>query len=236
MKFFLCDDQEQMLDFYEEKLLKLAEKHNRELEICRFKSGRELLFHFEDIGDTVDAIYMDINMPEIDGVSVSENLRKDGYSGEIIFLTVSEEHFLPAFDVGAFNYILKEKTTSERFEEIFLKVLDTVDHHNKECILLSSGGAHRKIELADIHYFEVRKRIVTVYYGEETFEFYSTLEKLENQLLGKGFYQVNRAYLVAEHSIKEYTYETLYMNNGDAVPIGRSYQKVARQYFKERFM
>lgn len=236
MKIFLCDDNEQALEFYSEKLHELAKIHNQELDLKTFKSGRELLFHFEDVGDIADAVYLDINMPGIDGVETAERLKQAGFSGELIFLTVSENHFLPAFDVGAFNYIIKKQTTSKRFETIFLKVVELVENRKKECILVSNGGAHRKIELESIHYFEVRKRIVTVHYEDQKFQFFTSMDKLENRLVGKGFYRVNRSYLVAVESIKSTTYNSLQMENGDEVPIGRSYQKEVHKYLKGRVL
>ena len=236
MKIFLCDDNEQTLDFYKEKLLELAKKHKQELEVRKFKSGEELLFKFEDVGDTVDAVFLDIHMPKMNGVEVAEKLREQKFGGEIIFLTVSEEHFLPAFDVRAFNYIVKNQTTNKRFEKIFLKIIDAVTEKDRESILLSGSGAHRKIELDTIHYFEVRKRIVTVYYKNEKFEFFATMEKLENQLRGKGFFKANRAYLVSLNSVKSSTYDILYLKNGHEIPIGRTYRKEVRQYLKDRML
>lgn len=234
MKIFLCDDNVETLAFYEEKLQELAAKHNRILEIQKFKSGEELLFHFEDSGDTIDAIYLDINMPGLDGVEVAEKLREQKYRGEIIFLTVSKKHFLPAFDVRAFNYIIKNQTTNKRFETIFLGIVNLAEDKDRESILLKASGARRKIEVDAIHYFEVRKRIVTIYYRDEQFEFFSTMEKLESELLGKGFFRVNRSYLVALNSVQSSTYDTLLLKNGHEVPIGRTYRKEVRQYLKDR--
>lgn len=233
MKIFLCDDNEQVLKHYGAKLESLAKKHNQVLELKGFKGGEELLFHFEDEWKSVDAVFLDINMPDINGIAVAEKIREYDYSGEIIFLTVSKEHFLPAFDVRAFNYIVKNETTEERFETIFLKVIECVKEKEKEYVLLSGGGEHRKVEISSIHYFEIQRRIITVHYRDKEFEFFSTMDKLENQFYSRGFLRVHRAFLVSVNAIEQANYETLQMRNGDVVPVGRTYQRQVQEYIKE---
>lgn len=232
MKIFLCDDEEKMLKFYSEKLEILANKYDQVLELKQFKNGEELLFHFEDQWKEVDAVFLDINMPNVNGIEVAERMRQYDYSGEIIFLTVSKEHFLPAFDVRAFNYIIKNETTEERFETIFRRIMDGIREKSREYILLSGGGEHRKVELSSIHYFEIQRRIVTVHYKDRVFEFFSTIGKLENQLYGKGFIRVHRAFLVAVNAIESVSYEAMQLRNGDTIPIGRTYQKEIQEFLK----
>lgn len=233
MKIFLCDDEEEALEFYEEELKELATKHSCSLEILKFTNGHEMLFYIDDQWDEIDAIYLDINMPDIDGIAIAEELRNSGFNGEIIFLTVSKEHFLPAFDVRAFNYIVKGESPSERFESIFLEIVRLVNEKEKEFILLSGGGEHRRIEIDDIHYFEIDKRIVTVHYKDQEFEFSSTLGKLENRLYNKGFVRVHRAFLVADNAIQDLDHKTLRLRNGDVIPVGRTYQKEVQDFLKE---
>lgn len=234
MKIFLCDDDERQLEIYTEKLERLASKHNQKVELRCFKNGEEMLFHLEDHLSSVDAIYLDINMPKINGIQVAERIRSLEFVGEIIFLTVSQEHYLSAFDVNAFNYILKGDSDEKRFEDVFLKVVKCVATKEEEYLLLRGGGQSRKVELSSIHYFEIQRRIITVHYQDREFEFFSTLEKLENQLEKKGFIRVHRAFIVAVSAIDSITYESLQMVNGDVIPIGRTYKKSTQEYFKNR--
>lgn len=233
MRIFLCDDEKEELAIYAKKLKELAAKHYQPLELKRFNSGDELLFHIAGAKEDVDAIYLDINMPNHTGIKVAERLKKMEFGGEIVFLTVSKQHFLPAFDVGAFNYIVKGETTDERFESIFLKIVNLAEEKKTEYILLTGGGEHRKIEIKSIHYFEIQRRIVTVYYKDKKFKFFATMDKLENQLYDKGFVRIHRAFLVALGSIEAVTYETLRMSNGNIVPIGRTYQKQVQDFLKD---
>lgn len=233
MRVFLCDDKKEELELYTKKLEELAKKYEQNLELKQFSSGEELLFYLEGTSQRADAIYLDINMPNYTGIRVAEKMQEAEFGGEIIFLTVSKQHFIPAFDVGAFNYIIKGETTDERFEEVFRKIMNLIDEKQTEYILLTGGGEHRKIELSSIHYFEIQRRIVTAHYKDKEFEFFSTMEKLENQLYNKGFVRVHRAYLVATAAIAVASYDNLKLRNGDEVPIGRTYQKQTQEYLKK---
>lgn len=233
MKFYICDDNEKELSYYTKKLSSLAKKFNVELEIKTFSDGEKMLFQMEDELDEVDAIYLDINMPTIDGISVANCVQKMGYKGEIIFLTVSEKHFLQAFDLGAFNYIVKTDSDDERFELIFLRVTTLIKNKSREYIVLVGGGEHKKVDISEIDYFEVDDRIVTMYTDYDEFSFPSTIGKIENYLHGKGFIRVHRGILVSLRAIKSFDYREIVLQNDKIIPIGRTYQAIVNKELKE---
>lgn len=223
MKIILCDDNARYREYYIGKLEFLAKKHDVNVEFITFKSGKELLFHVEN---TVlnDIIFLDIKMAEIDGIETARKLREYGYWGEIIFLTVSKEHFLSAFDVRAFHYIVKEETSDKKIEEIFLNAVKTAEEKRQESIILTAGGEYRNIRLQDIRYFEIVKRIITVHYDQDkSFAFFSTMGKLENRLIGKDFVRVHRSFIVSCTYIEKIAYKELQLRDGTKIPIGRAY-------------
>lgn len=234
MRIYLCDDNEQELEFYTEQIQMTAAKHNQPLDLSSFKNGEELLFQLEDEWESVDAIYLDIYIPSLDGITIAEKLRTSKFKGEVIFLTRSKKHFLPAFDVGAFNYIIKNETTQERFEMIFLRIAELCAAKEEEYMLVRGGGELRKITINSINYFEIQNRIVTVHYQDAQFQFISTMERIQNQLYKKPFIRIHRAILVALRAIETISYDTLKLKNGETLPIGRTYQKPVQDYLKSR--
>jgi len=224
MKIILCDDDDRQRGYYSEKLKFFAQKHNIDVEFNLFESGKELLFHIENQTVFYDMIFLDICMTETDGIKTAEKLREYGYLGEIIFLTVSKDHFLPAFDVRAFHYIIKEVTSDEKIEKIFLKAAKAVEEKEQESIILTAGGEYRNILLKDIVYFEIVKRIITVHYKyEKSFTFFSSLGKLENQLIGKGLIRVHRAFVVSLAYIENVSSKEILLRDGTRIPVGRTY-------------
>ena len=224
MNFFLCDDDASIQAVYTNEIHKLCKKHNLLPEIHCFSNGQQLLFAFDESVFPIDVIFLDINMPGIDGIAVAEKLREHGCKSEIVFLTVSEKHFLSAFDVGASNYLVKNDTTDPRFERVFLKVINAAREKEKEYALFTCGGEHRSIAIQDIKYFEVLHRIVTIHYGDnESFEIFATLGKLENELCARGFVRSYRSYLVSVAHIEKLEHKELQIRNGPKIPVSRAF-------------
>lgn len=233
MRVAICDDEANILTEYQAVLAAITEKHAIPASIELFRSGKELMFALEDTDDPIDLLFLDINMPEINGVDVARWVRRQELPCEIIFLTVSSSHMLSAFDVGAFHYILKGATERDRFEEICLKAFDKVGRKKQEIITVSCAGENRRIPLRDILFFEVQNYIIIVHYADTSFEFYSTLSKIENTLLGRGFARTHRSYLINLRRVHTLMRQELELDNGARVPVGRKYAEELKKLLQE---
>jgi len=235
MKVYLCDDNEKVIAFYGEKLKFLCKKHNIDFEFFPYMDSEKMLFDFETEKVLGGVVFLDIQMPKMDGLTLARKLRDLGCHNEIIFLTLSKEHFLAAFDVGAFNYIIKGETSDRRFEEIFLSAVKSAHAQEQEYVVFTAAGEHRTVALQSISHFEVMQRIITVYYGKEQFRFFSSLQRLEAQLYGKHFIRVHRSYMVSVPKIQALTYTELKLNNGVVLPVGRKYYPVIKSAMEQYF-
>lgn len=230
MRIALCDDHKENIMSYAEVLARICRKHRIELEIDPYISGNQMLFELEDEKKHPDLIYLDVNMPGYDGFSTARQLRAQGYESEIIFLTSSggADSILQAFDVSAFHYIVKDETSGERFEEIFLQVYERCQKKSKETLVFSCAGETRKVFVDEINYFEAQDHYITVYYGKESFEFYSTFGKIENMLHGHGFLRTHRSFIVAKGKIVQINRNQIELQTGETVPVGRAYVKTVK--------
>ncbi len=228
MKIAICDDEMQDLSEYRKRIAGILEKNKIVAKIELFQSAKELMFAMEDEAEEIDVLFLDINMPEMSGVEVAHWIREKKLTCEIIFLTVSREHMLSAFDVGALHYVVKGLMDGAKLEEICLKAVEKVSTRNKEVITVSCAGESRRIPIEDILYFEVQNYIIIVYYGDTKFEFYSTLGKIENQLLSRGFVRTHRSYLVNLQQVRAVMRQELELTNGEKVPVGRKYAEEVR--------
>lgn len=224
MLIAICDDNKKEQEGCKRRLEQLASKHQIDVEFALYQSGEELLFHLEDARNQPDIIYLDMKMDGMQGDEVAEQLRKRGCISEIVFFTVSKDFYPRAFDVKALHYIVKGETTAEKFKDIFLRAAETVKERQTEYIMCTGAGEFRNIEIKKIRYFEVTKRIVTVYYGEkESFSFYSTIGKIELRLSDYGFIRIHRAFLVARSRIQTITFKEVVLDSQEVLPVGRSY-------------
>lgn len=230
MLIAICDDNLQEQEECKQSLEKLASDHRTDVEFALYHTGEELLFHLEDARNQPDIIYLDMKMNGMQGDEVAELLRERGCVSEIVFFTVSKEYYPRAFDVKALHYIVKGETTEEKFNDIFLRAAEAVREKQTEYILCTGAGEFRNIEIKKVRYFEVTKRIVTVYYGQdESFSFYSTISKIELRLRKYGFIRIHRGYLVAIPRIQTITFKEVFLDSGEILPVGRSYYADLKQ-------
>ena len=231
LRAVLCEDNEIQRMFYMALCDEISKKHKVDIDIKVYESGNDLLFDLEDpkFHSMLDLLFLDIHMPGINGVETARAAREIGFGGVIVFITSSTDHYTDAFDVGAFHYILKGKHDGYRFEDVFLKAVRQAESLRQEVVVLSFGNELRQIEIKKIEYFEILNKVVTVYYGNETFEFISTLERIETQLSDKEFCRIHRSYLVSLFHIKSISYSNVTMLNGTVLPVGRKYYPVLKK-------
>jgi len=191
------------------------------IEVVNTADVGDRYFNAVDFAD-MDIIYLGINK-EFNGIRIAQSIRRAGINAEIVFYTRFADAVFSAFDVEALHYLVSGKISSSKFDEVFRKAVSRAESRTQASIVLSCAGEQRRIIISQIYYFEVINRIVTVHYQGGSFEFYSTLRKLEDSLVKRGFVRVHRAFLVAERFITAFNREEITLNNGVKIPVGGKY-------------
>ncbi len=225
MNIAICDDRKAHLEKGCEIIRRAAAQNGIPVKIDSFTSGENLLYSVHDDCSQFDIIFLDINMPQIKGTELARQLMEQEPGIPVVFFTVSKDHCLEAFDVGAFNYVLKNEAAYERIESILLRIHQKLEEENEDFIILVSCGEKVIVPIRQIRYFESQTRIMTIYYGEKSFEFYSRMKVLEEELYGKGFLRIHRSYLVAISEIKSFNMRSITLNDGTELPVGSTYAK-----------
>ncbi len=223
MNIFICDDNAEQSSLCKQAISRLAHRHNVHAKIKAFPSGEALLFEAEDAYATLDLVYLDIHMPGLNGMDTAKRLREIGFLGDIVFFSVSPDFAIAGYDVSALHYVVKDKTSDEKFEEIFLRACERKQRRESEVLVLTCAGESRCIPVEDIRYFEIQQRIVTVVYANERFEFYSTMMRLEEQLFNRGFVRTHKSFLVSKRFIRSIDSTRVLLDTGEELPVGKRY-------------
>ncbi|MBR1770798.1 MAG: response regulator transcription factor, partial [Lachnospiraceae bacterium] len=110
MRVAICDDEKTICEL----LRKLLQKEDSGAEVCFFYSAEELLAAAEDY----QLLFLDIQMPGLNGIETARELRKRNEDICIIFVTAVKEYVFEAFDVAAFHYLLKP-VDEEKFAQVY---------------------------------------------------------------------------------------------------------------------
>jgi DNA-binding LytR/AlgR family response regulator len=237
LRVALCDDVEKERAFFYDMCKLIKERNDIEIRLKEYVSGDSLLYDLEDLRllHSVDIILLDIKMPGKNGIEVASDLRKRGYQGAIIFITKSKEKWRGAFDVNALNYIVKDEEGLEsRFAKVFMIAYEEALKKRDETLLFSSLGEVRKIGIRSISHFKITDHLVTVYYDEETFEFISSLSKIEEQLFGnEDFYRISRNCIVSISHIYRLEEKSVTMLTGTVIPVSSRKMKGLKEAIKK---
>ena len=153
-----------------------------------------------------DVIFLDINMPEANGLQLAEALRHLKFPPAVVFVTAYSEFALEAFKVNAIDYLVKPVET-DRLAQAIARVRDSVALHmqaqKSERISVEKGGKKILIAIEKIRF--VMARDDYAYLQTDTDRYFSTvsLAQLEKRLEGHGFFRVHRGYLVNLAMVEE---------------------------------
>lgn len=217
MKVIICDDEKQICDLMRGKLISYSVNNDLDLYVEVFPSGEALL---EKFPEDADIIFLDIEMSGKNGMETAEEIRKKNSQVHIVFLTVYEEYVFESFKVGAFRYLLKPLKDEEFLEtmDALKERIDSPDNY----LMLRFHKEYFRILYEDILYIEVVDHKVWIHCEKDTYQWRGTLEKLREELDGKGFYQIHRSYLIHVKKIRKYNSQKVWFANGMEVPISKN--------------
>lgn len=247
MHIAICDDEAYIRTY----IRTLIEKQSVDYRITEFSSGKELLqFQEENAELGIDILFLDIMLKDIDGMTVAKQLRKKMESQQkavwgslplLIFVTGSQAYMQSAFEVNAFQYIVKPIQESE-FERIFAQavreyqcLLQSNSLQPKE-IMVKSKNRMRKVPAEQVYYIESSNRKVILCLKDEKIEYYDKIGELEQELQ-PDFFRIHKGYLVHMKYVEGYDRTEVRMKNGDNLLISKykyhDFVKAYMQYITE---
>lgn len=231
MNILICDDMENEAA----ELAAVLNKSGFDVAVTVFQNARDVLGYIRS-GAAVDVCFLDIIMPDMNGIALAEKLRADGYAGEIVFLTTSNDYAHQAFNVKAFHYLLKPPT-----KEGIAAVLNDLENARKsadrERLSVKTPGVVRFILFRDVSHVEVIDHTVYIRLinGAEV-SVYTKFSEIARQLLkDRRFVQCHRSYIVNMSDIGTYTDAEITMQGGAKIPISRGYADVKDELLQWMF-
>jgi two-component system LytT family response regulator len=188
-----------------------------------------------------DLLFLDIQMPKIDGFDVVELLGKD--TPLVVFVTAYDEYAIKAFEAHALDYLLKPtsierlKKTLERAKEELLLLKNNpyekfVEERRRDAyplsrILIRDGTHVHIVPVNDILYLEAQDDYVCIYTAKESFLKNERLSNFEDALDSQQFCRIHRSYIInisCLNKIEPYTKDSrlAIMKNGRNLPISRA--------------
>lgn len=181
--------------------------------------------------DSIDIVFLDINMPEVSGLSLARSISKET---KVIFTTAYREFAVEGFDLQAVDYLLKP-ISFDRFLKAVQKYFDLYpsnkvttsvqsENHYEDSFFVRSDRKMVKIELDAIQYIESLGDYVKIHLDDNSVVTRETMSNIESKLPAHKFIRTHRSFIVSMKSIKGYTNEYIELSK-KAIPISRSYKE-----------
>ena len=236
MKAIIVED-----EFLAREELKYFIKNYSSIEIVdEFEDGIDVLKFIQK--NEVDIIFLDINIPSLDGVLLAKNISKFSRKPYIVFITAYKEHAVEAFEIEAFDYILKPYHESRIIS--MLKKLEITHNHEKDNLHRNSITNKMNlwknekiivVDLDDIYYCIAKERVTYVFTKDEEYSVGISITEFYNSLPKDRFFRCHRSYIVNITKIKEIipwfnnTYNLKLQGINYEVPVSRSNLKEFKQ-------
>lgn len=224
----VCDDEVIECCNMTKKIKEVLEELKIPCIVRQFHSGRELL----QASESFDIVFLDIIMRDLDGMKTAEFFREKVSDNILIFVSSSREYVFEAYDVEAFQYLLKP-VDDRKLKNVLQKAVLKTQSRSQEFIIVSRERQKKKLFLDDIYYFEIKGRVVDVHGKEGIFTYYEQIGQLENQLRDKGFFRCHKSYLVNLKHADGYSRQKVILDNGENIVIAkRRYEEFCQEVLK----
>lgn len=179
----------------------------------------------------IDVIFLDINMPEISGLSFAKSINKNI---QIIFTTAYREYAVDGFDLKAVDYLLKPISFERLLQAVNKFLNENISVHaelkeeltsvKSDFIFVRSDRKMVKINFSDINYIESLGDYLKIHLQNKTIVTRETISNMEAKLPKNYFIRVHRSFILSIAKIESFTNEFVEVNK-KAIPISRSYKK-----------
>ena len=192
--------------------------------VFEFASAEQFWFEYEEKSN-YDILLLDVEMGEMDGVTLAKKLRKVNETVQIVFITGYSDYISEGYEVAALHYLMKP-VKQEKLFEVLNRAAEKVQK-NERMLLLENGGELFRIPLYQIRYVDVQHNYVTVHAKEEV-TVKRTLGEIESSL-DESFFRVGRSAIVNLSCISRVTKTDIVLQDGTLLPLPRgAYEKVNR--------
>lgn len=244
MKAVIVDNEENAANYLKDCLTEISDM---EIEKVFFDSVEALLYLTKN---PCDVVFLDIEMPTINGIYIAEELSQIYPGIKICFITAYQQFAVKAFELNAIDYVLKP-FTKERLKLVLSKIgslneesysiLGQIDLAANLQLDVICGYDDEDINLLsyhEIYYMEAEGKNLWIHTKEKKFRGNKSLNFYEEKLKKNSFFRTHKSILVNMEKLRKlrprinYTYDILFHDINDVVPISRSKVKELKRYLE----
>ena len=215
-KLAICDDESTVIEYVSSIVTDWASEYHYDIQLRIFSSAESFLFSYEDEND-YDILLLDVEMGQMDGVSLAKSIRKNNDTVQIVFITGYSDYIAEGYEVSALHYLMKP-VKKEKLFEVLNRATEKLEK-NERMLTLSHSGEMVRIPLHEIAYIDVNGNYITLH-GKKDYTIKKTLGEIQKEL-DERFYKVGRSCIVNLNMVQRITKTDCYLSDGSILPLPR---------------
>ena len=209
MKIAIVEDNPASAEKLRGYLRQYGEENQKEFDITLFGDAVSFLDRYSPF----DMVFMDIELPGMDGMEAARRLREVDRQAILLFVTNMARFAVKGYEVDAMDYLVKLRRALARWEQ------------TSETILVSQPNGFQRLLLREIRYLEVSSHKLIYHTTAGPVSGAGTLVEAEEKLHSKGFLRCNKCYLVNYKHVVSVQGSDLVLTGGERLLISRPRKK-----------
>lgn len=220
MKVAFVDDDERFVNIQKEYLVRAAQEIGTSCEVSTFSDGLDFLEHYS-VG--FDILFLDVEMPHLDGLETARRVRQMDQKVCIIFMTNMARYAIHGYEVDAVDFVVKP-VGYFTFLEKFKKAVRFCSLRQDRSLMLSQDDQLVRISFPSIYYLEKEKNYLVYHTEWGEFRERGTMVDKEAVFNGCGFFKCTSGCLVNLRHVKKLSADTVWVGNM-TLPVSRQQRK-----------
>ncbi len=213
MKLLLCDDEQQYIDELKIHIEEFMKSRSISFEIYTFNNPQSVVE--SDI--VYQLAFLDIQMNELDGISLAKILKERNNKIVIFFVTSYNIYQDDAMDLRAFRFFEKPYNVDRLYSGLE-KAMEYIDESYID-FYIYTNNEHKKILTNDVIYVERGNRQVTLVTTKGNYTTRETFDEWCEILQNSFFYKVHKSFIINLHYVTSYKYSEVFIQNNIRIPI-----------------
>lgn len=229
----ICDDEKIFRDELKSFLVKYKLENHLCIDICQFSNGQELLNSHE----IFDMVFLDYQMPELDGMDVARSLRSKNIICNIVFVTNYPQFVLESFEVQPYRFFVKPL-----LEKQLISLMNTFIAQQKllSPIIVINDNEQKVISAKDIMYLEGDGKYCTIRTATDTYHSSKTLAQVHALLPKHCFYRTHKSYVINLYCVDSFVEKYITTTNNEKVLVGRNktaeFKRIYANFIKNYYL